>query len=176
VLSTSTDGKKWTKPARVPIDAVTSGADHFIPGLGVDPATAGSSAKLGLTYYYYQNAACGTNCSLEVGYLQSTNGGATWGAPTHLAGPFSTTLCPDTSAGRMVGDYISTSWIGGKAYGAFAVATAPSGGFAFDQAIWVPAGGLTAATGGFVNTSSGEHPVAGAAADHTSPSSPIRNR
>jgi hypothetical protein len=142
VLSTSTDGKKWTKPARIPIDAVTSGADHFIPGLGVDPTTAGATARLGLTYYYYQNAACGTSCSLEVGYLQSTNGGATWSAPTQLAGPFSTTLCPDTSAGRMVGDYISTSWIGGKAFGAFAVAQVPTDGSAFDQAIYVPSGGL----------------------------------
>ncbi len=139
VLSTSTDGKKWTKPARIPIDAVTSGADHFIPGLGVDPTTAGTTAKLGLTYYYYQNAACGTNCSLEVGYLQSTDGGASWSTPTQLAGPFSTTLCPDTSAGRMVGDYISTSWIGGKAFGAFAVAQLPTDGSAFDQAIYVPA-------------------------------------
>jgi hypothetical protein len=142
VLSTSTDGKKWTKPARIPIDAVTNGADHFIPGLGVDPATSGATAKLGLTYYYYQNAACGTSCQLEVGYLQSTNGGATWGAPTQLAGPFSTTLCPDTSAGRMVGDYISTSWIGGKAFGAFAVAQVPTDGSAFDQAIYVPSGGV----------------------------------
>lgn len=141
VLSTSTDGKKWTKPTRVPIDAVTSGADHFIPGLGVDPGTSGATAKLGLTYYYYQNAACGTDCQLEVGYLQSTNGGATWSAPTHLAGPFSSTLCPDTSAGRMVGDYISTSWVNGKAFGAFAVAQVPTDGSAFDQAIYVPSGG-----------------------------------
>jgi hypothetical protein len=142
VLSTSTDGKKWTKPARVPIDAITSGADHFIPGLGVDPATAGTTAKLGLTYYFYRNAACGTACDLEVGYLQSVDGGASWSTPTVLAGPFSTTLCPDTSAGRMVGDYISTSWVGGRAFGAFAVAQPPSGGFAFDQAIYLPSGGL----------------------------------
>src|SRR3954452_23316417 len=59
-----------------------------------------------------------------------------------VAGPFSVTLCPNTSQGRMVGDYISTSWVGGKAFGAFAVAKTASGGFAFDQAISVPAGGL----------------------------------
>ena len=129
---------------------------------------------------FYRDTACGRRannpCQLEVGYIQSNNGGSTWNAHTDVAAPFSITLTPNTTQGRMVGDYISTSWIGGKAYGAFAVATAPSGGVAFDQAIWVPAGGLTAATGGFVNTSRGEHPVAGAASDHASPNSPIRNR
>src|SRR5438067_365525 len=34
VLSTSGDGVTWTDPARIPIDAVGSGADHFLPGLG----------------------------------------------------------------------------------------------------------------------------------------------
>src|SRR6185437_1831331 len=89
VLSTSTDGKKWTVPSRIPIDSVTSGFDHFIPGLGVDPTTAGATAKLGLTYYFYRNAACGNDCQLEVGYIQSVDGGATWSTPTELAGPFS---------------------------------------------------------------------------------------
>jgi hypothetical protein len=180
VYSTTTDGQSWSAVTRVPIDATTSTVDHFIPGLAVNPASSGSTAQLGLTYYFYRDTACGRRannpCELEVGYIQSNNGGSTWNAHTDVAAPFSITLTPNTTQGRMVGDYISTSWIGGKAYGAFAVATAPSGGVAFDQAIWVPAGGLTAATGGFVNTSRGEHPVAGAASDHASPNSPIRNR
>ena len=41
----------------------------------------------------------------------------------------------------MVGDYISTSFAGGKAYPVFAVANAPSGGV-FDEAMYVPTGGL----------------------------------
>ena len=142
VMSTSTDGKKWTAPSRIPIDSVTSGFDHFIPGLGVDPSTSGGTAKLGLTYYFYRNAACGSDCQLEVGYIQSVDGGATWSAPIELAGPFSISLCPETSHGRMVGDYISTSWINGKAFGAFAVAQPPSAGYDYDQAIYVPTGGL----------------------------------
>jgi hypothetical protein len=143
VISTSTDGKKWTAPSRVPIDPTTSGFDHFIPGLGVDPSTAGATAKLGLTYYFYRNAACGTSCQLEVGYVQSVNGGVGWSAHTDVAGPFSISLCPDTSEGRMVGDYISTSWLNGKAFGAFAVAQVPTDGSAFDQAIYVPSGGIS---------------------------------
>ncbi|HET7474406.1 MAG TPA: sialidase family protein [Dermatophilaceae bacterium] len=180
VYSTSTDGLSWSAVRRVPIDATTSSVDHFIPGLGVDPATSGATARLGLTYYFYRNTSCGRRasnpCRLEVGYIQSNDGGTTWSNHTDVAGPFDVALTPDTTQGRMVGDYISTSWVGGRAYGAFAVAQAPSGGFAFDQAIYVPVGGLTAAAGGFVNTASGEHPVAAAASDHASPRSAVRSR
>ena len=173
VYSTSTDGLTWTAVSRVPIDSTTSGVDHFIPGLGVNPVTSGSTAQLGLTYYFYRTSACGTSCQLEVGYLQSNNGGSTWNAHTDVAGPFAVTLCPNTTQGRMVGDYISTSWINGKAIGAFAVAKTPSG-TAFDQAIYIPTGGLTGAASGFVNSSAGEQPVPGAASDHASPKSAIR--
>lgn len=179
VYSTSTDGVTWSAVTRVPIDATTSSVDHFIPGLGVNPATSGATAQLGLTYYFYRNTSCGTRatnpCQLEVGYIQSNDGGTTWNTHTDVAGPFDIALTPNTSQGRMVGDYISTSWVGGRAFGAFAVAKAPTA-FAFDQAIYVPAGGLIAAAGGFVNTSKGEQPVPGAASDHAAPTSPIRNR
>src|SRR6185437_5796417 len=174
VFSTSTDGVSWTAVSRVPIDATTSGTDHFIPGLGVNPTTSGATAQLGLTYYFYRVSACGTSCQLEVGYIQSNNGGSTWNTHTDVAGPFSVTLCPNTTQGRMVGDYISTSWINGKAIGAFAVANTPSGAAAFDQAIYIPTGGLTGAASGVVNSSAGDHPVPGAAADHASPKSAIR--
>ncbi len=178
VFSTSTDGVTWSTVRRVPIDATTSTVDHFIPGLGVNTATSGSTAQLGLTYYFYRDTSCGTRisnpCRLEVGYIQSNNGGSTWSTHTDVAGPFNIALTPNTSQGRMVGDYISTSWIGGRAFGAFAVAKAPAGTFAFDQAIYVPAGGLTAASSGFVSTSQGEHPVPGAASDHAAARSPIR--
>src|SRR5262249_31637211 len=53
VLSTSTDGTTWTKPARIPIDSITSTVDHFVPGLAVDPAKSGSTGHLTLIYYYY---------------------------------------------------------------------------------------------------------------------------
>jgi len=176
VYSTTTNGTTWSAVTRVPIDATTSGVDHFIPGLGVDPTTSGTTAKLGLTYYFYRTSACGTSCQLEVGYIQSNNGGSTWSAHTDVAGPFPVSQTPNTSQGRMVGDYISTSWIGGKAIGAFAVAKAPSGGFAFDQGIYVPTTGFTAAAGSFVATSSGDHALPNAVSDHASPKSVIRNQ
>ena len=58
VMSTSNNGTSWSAVVRIPIDGVGSTVDHFLPGIGVDRATAGGSAKLGLTYYYYPNTAC----------------------------------------------------------------------------------------------------------------------
>ena len=103
--------------------------------------TSSGAAQLALTYYFYDNAACGSACQLKVGYIQSNNGGATWTAPLEVAGPFPLNLIADTSQGRMVGDYISTSWVNGRAFGAFAVGRPPTTQ-AFDEAIYVPTGGL----------------------------------
>jgi hypothetical protein len=52
VLITSTDGRDWTLPRRIPIDPVGSGVDHFLPGLAVDRTTSDGSAHLGLAFYY----------------------------------------------------------------------------------------------------------------------------
>jgi hypothetical protein len=176
VLSSSADGVTWSAVSRVPIDAVSSGVDHFLPGLGVDASTSGANARLGLVYHFYRDARCRKACSLEVGYTQSVDGGSTWSTHTDVAGPFPLSQVPDSSQGKMVGDYFSTSWSGGRAFPAFMVASAPSGGFAFDQPMFTAAGGLTAAAGSFVNTSHGEHAIAGAASDHASARSAIRSR
>src|SRR5947209_5457132 len=89
VLSTSSDGVGWSAVTRVPIDAVTSGADHFIPGLAVDRSTpsSGSGAHLALSYYFYPDAGCTGGCQLEVGYISSPDGGAHWGAAQQLPAP-----------------------------------------------------------------------------------------
>jgi hypothetical protein len=177
VYSTSSDGLTWSSVKRVPIDATNSSVDHFIPGIAV--TGSGSTTRLGLTYYFYRDGRCGskrTPCQLEVGYIQSDNGGSTWSNHTDVAGPFPVSQVPDTSQGRMVGDYISTSWMGGRAFGSFAVAKAPPAGSAFDQALYVPTGGSAASSGAFVNTSNGDRVVAGAASDHAAPRSAIRHR
>jgi hypothetical protein len=142
VMSTSADGTAWTAPARIPIDALTSTVDHFIPGLGIDPNTSGSTAHLGLTYYYYPVANCtAATCALYAGFISSLDGGQTWSTPTPLAGPMSLSWLPSTSSGRMVGDYMATSFVNGKAYGFFAVAKANSGTI-FDQGIYTTQSGL----------------------------------
>ena len=146
VFSTSDDGVNWSAVERVPIDDVTSGADHFIPGLGVDPATSGSGAHLALTYYYYPNGACTTaTCQLDVGYVSSPDGGAHWSSPTQLAGPMSLSDIALTTSGPMVADYISTSFAGGTAATVFAVGL-PHTGTTFDEGIWAPSAPLTVAS------------------------------
>lgn len=127
VLSTSMDGVSWTDPVRVPIDPVDSNVDHFIPGLGVDPTTSGANAHLGLAYYFYPNSDCTPEtCELAVGFISSPDGGATWSTSRQLAGPFDIRALPQTrrtGGGFMVGDYISTSFVGGTAHPVFAIAT-----------------------------------------------------
>ena len=139
VFSTSSTGASWSPVMRVPIDDVTSTVDHFIPGLGVDPATSGATAHLALTYYYYPNAACTTaTCQLDVGFISSPDGGSHWGSPLQLAGPMSLTDIASTSQGPMVGDYISTSFTaGGTATTVFAVGN-PHIGTVFDEAMYAP--------------------------------------
>jgi hypothetical protein len=145
VLSTSSNGVNWSAVSRIPIDDVTSTADHFIPGLGVDRSTAGSGAHLALTYYYYPDAACtAATCQLDVGFISSPNGGVNWGSPTQLAGPTFLADIASTSQGPMVGDYISTSFSsGGTATTVFAVGKPHTG--AFDEAMYSP-GPLTVAS------------------------------
>lgn len=129
VMSTSSDGNTWSAMQRIPTDAVGSGADHFIPGLAIDPSTSGSSAHLALTYYYYPNANCSTStCQLEVGFVSSVDGGSNWSTPTPLTiSAMNLTWLASTTSGYMVGDYIATSFSAGKAFPLFIVAAAASG-------------------------------------------------
>jgi len=172
VMSTSTDGVNWSAVTRVPIDSTKSNVDHFIPGLGVDATTSGQSAKLGLAYYYYPSTKCSSSsCQLDVGYISSNNGGATWSAPTQLSGPMTLSWLPNTNQGRMVGDYISTSFANGTARPVFAVAFAPSGGSdcatvtpTCNQPMFTTAAGLAAQSQGFA--SNGDKALPDAASDH----------
>ena len=138
VLSSSPDGVAWSPPARAPIDPAGSGADHFIPGLGVDKSTQGARARLALAYYDYPVASClPTTCQLYAGFISSDDGGTTWSAPRRLAGPMPLSILPRTSLGAMVGDYIATAFSGDDAIPVLAVAT-PSHipGGPLDEAIY----------------------------------------
>src|SRR5581483_8798881 len=134
-MSTSTDGTSWSPITRIPIDPVTSGVDHFLPGLGVDRRTSGSTAHLALTYYYYPVTRCGSSCQLEIGYTISLDGGKTWTAGKNLAGPMSLSWLPDSQNGLMVGDYFAVDFSNGKPFGVVAVANSPVNGL-FDEAMY----------------------------------------
>ena len=157
VISTSTDGATWSAPQRVPIDAVGSNIDHFIPGIAVDKATSGSSAHVALAFYFYPDANCTTaTCQLEVGYVSSTDGGATWSTETTLtSSAMNLAWLVTTTSGNMVGDYISTSFANGKAFPVFVVASAPGSGGQLNEALFTTKDGLAIAGGTL--TAAGEH-------------------
>jgi hypothetical protein len=125
VMSTSTNGQSWTPVVRIPIDAVNSTVDHFLPGLAVEPGTSGATAHLGLIYYYYPVASCNVNtCRLTAGFIESFDGGASWTAPVPLIDPMRNHWLPNTTQGFMVGDYMSTSFADGMAFPVFMLARA----------------------------------------------------
>src|SRR5947199_715065 len=153
VMSRSDDGIRWRRPRRIPIDPRRSGADHFIPGIAVDPTTAGRAGHIGITYYYYPVSDCtSSTCELDVGFVSSTNGGTRWSDAIQLAGPMALTGLPLTTGGYMVGDYISTSYDANHlAHGIFMLGTGAGctlGSItSCDEATYTPAAGLPVSGG-----------------------------
>jgi hypothetical protein len=158
VYSTSSDGAHWSAVTRIPIDATTSAFDHFIPGIGIDPATSGATAHVAIHFYFYPQAKCSTStCKLYVGYVSSHNGGATWNAAVKLAGPMQLSWLPNSQNGLMVGDYIATAFTNGVPHGVFAVAAAKSG-TTFNEAMNT-AQGLSVPETGPQFSSAGDKPL-----------------
>ena len=158
VYSTSSDGVTWSSVIRIPIDDVSSAVDHFIPGIGIDPGTAGATAHIALHYYYYPQSNCSAStCQLFVGYICSANGGASWNTPTALTGPINLGWLPISQNGLMVGDYIATAFTNGVPHGVFAVAQ-PSSGSTFKEAIYTGQG-LTVAASGRQFSSANDRPL-----------------
>ncbi|MBC5806643.1 MAG: exo-alpha-sialidase [Candidatus Eremiobacter antarcticus] len=176
VISTSVNGVTWTAPARIPIDALTSSADHFLPGLSVDPATAGSNAHLALTYYYYPNSACtAASCQLFAGFISSPNGGATWSAAVTLAGPMSLSWLAPTNQGPMVGDYCAAAFSAGRPFAIFTAARASAGGL-LNEAMYASRVGALGLLSLAQRSSAGEKPIPGIVSDHPPRVRPVRIR
>jgi len=116
VYTSTVDGVTWTPVARIP----TGAPDAELPGLDADPAGNG---RLALTYYVLRSS------SLDVRFVSSRNAGRTWRRPQLLnSRPVPIAGIARTSLGSMVGDYISTSFAGGRAVAVFVLAKAPRGG------------------------------------------------
>jgi hypothetical protein len=129
VLSTSQDGATWTAPARIPAAAAPA-QSAFIPGLAADPARPG---RLALVYAMYPTRAATT---LGLAVIQSRDGGRTWSGRTRLdAQQFPVTWLPRAEGGRMMGDYFSVSFAGGRVVPVFALAASPLKG-RYRQAIF----------------------------------------
>jgi hypothetical protein len=158
VMSTSMNGTKWSAVTRIPIDPTKSTVDHFLPGLGVDRATSGKTAHLAMTYYYYPVSQCGNSCKLEVGFTVSQDGGSTWTAGKHLAGPMDLSWIAPSDNGQMVGDYLGVDFANGKPFGVFAVAQAP--GTKLNEGMYTTNAPLVASPGEPRFSSKGEKRVA----------------
>jgi hypothetical protein len=115
LVTRSADGVTWSAPARVP----TGTADVELPGIAADPAVA---RRVGLAYYRVRNN------SLDVFFTWSRNGGSTWRAPQRLSSRSTPFGWLASAGGAMVGDYISTSFAGGKAVPVFALGFKPRSG------------------------------------------------
>jgi BNR repeat protein len=123
--SLNATGTSWSAVTRIPIDGTSSKIDHFIPGLAVNKATSGATAQLGLTYYFYPSGST----QLSVGFTSSANAGSTWSTPQTITSGMTSTWAATTSQGRMVGDYISTSYTSDNlAHGIFGAANTPTTG------------------------------------------------
>jgi hypothetical protein len=113
VYTSSLDGSAWTPVARIP----TGGGDAELPGLDADPTRAG---RLALTSYVLRRS------TLDVRFASSSNAGASWSRPQLLNSRHVPVAgIAKTSQGSMVGDYISTSFAGGRAVPVFVLATPP---------------------------------------------------
>ena len=137
VVATSMDGVSWST-RRVPI-VPPAAQTHFVhPAVAVDPATSGARARVAITYYVLPTAACDVaTCKIDVGYVSSANGGSTWRAPRRLnARSMRLTWLPPTQLGRMLADYISTSFVRGAAVAVFAHASPLASDGTFREAIF----------------------------------------
>jgi hypothetical protein len=125
----------WTSPRRVPVKDAGTNPDNEIPGLGIDPTTHGAGAHIALTFYTLRAAGCpAARCMLDVRLATSTNAGRTWSIRRLNARAMRLAWLPRTSSGRMVGDYVSSTYASGRAIGVFALAARPRGA-RLDEAI-----------------------------------------
>jgi hypothetical protein len=129
ILATSPNGVAWAPPVRVPTASVQDAVDSFLPALAVAPATRGAGARLALAYYSLQQpsgCALETCPGLNAWAITSENGGTIWSRPQRLnAVPMRLSWLADGGLGKFVGDYISTSWVGGRPIPVFAIGSAP---------------------------------------------------
>jgi hypothetical protein len=139
VLSTSADGITWTAPVRIPTTASGSRIHSLVPGFAVDPATAGSTARLALVYYTLpHDCVLQPSCpGIDAYTISSRNGGKAWTRPERLsAEPMRFTWIADSSLGRMLGDYMAMSFVQGRAVPVFSIASEPAPDSAFRQSIF----------------------------------------
>jgi hypothetical protein len=123
VLASSSDGVTWSPPRRVPVAPVDSPTHLLLPVVTADQATAGG--RVAITYYVMPTAACDSaSCRIDAAFVSSANGGATWSAPQRLsARSMRFAWIARSVSGRMLADYVATSYVPGGVVAIFALAS-----------------------------------------------------
>jgi hypothetical protein len=133
VLSSSLDGVAWTAPSRVPAVPTAGGAEAFVPGVGVDPASAGASTRIAVVTYGNVEGV-----GVDAWLVRSADAGARWSVPQRLTPrPMPLAWIARTRSGVMLADYLSVSWAGGRPVPVISLAspTVGTGERRFRQAI-----------------------------------------
>ncbi len=127
LLSSSVDGQTWTSPT--PVGPSTPGADQVVPGLAVGLTTGGGQVVAVAYNSMPQACAARPSCpGIDVWLTRSSNAGTTWTRPERLdSQPMRLDWLP-RAEGRFFGDYISTSFVGGRAVPVYSLAVTPFGG------------------------------------------------
>jgi hypothetical protein len=124
-VATSPDGVLWSSPV-----AVTSGRDAVLPAIGIDAATGRVAIA------YMRSKAAG----IDVELVLSSGSPAAWAVPRRLsAQSMPLSWMPNTTSGRMLGDYISVHFARGRPLVVWVLATEPVGG-SFRQAVYATRG------------------------------------
>jgi len=112
-VATSPDGAEWSAPI-----AVTHARDAVLPAIGIDGATGRVAIA------YMRSRSAGVDVELTV----SAGSPGTWAAPRRLsAQSMPLQWMPDTTSGRMLGDYISVHYARGRPLVVWVLATEPVG-------------------------------------------------
>jgi RTX calcium-binding nonapeptide repeat (4 copies) len=123
-VASSADGAAWSSPF-----AATRGRNALLPAIGIDRATG----RIALAYM----RATAAGIDME---LVESSGGTRWGTPRRLSPEtMQFTWMPRTSSGRMLGDYVSVHYAGGRPLVVWVLASPPVGS-RFRQAVYATRG------------------------------------
>ncbi len=124
-VATSADGARWSAPI-----AVTRARDAVLPAIGIDAATGRVAIA------YMRSRAAGIDVELTI----SPGAPGTWALPRRLsAQSMPLRWMPDTTSGRMLGDYISVHYARGRPLVVWVLANEPVGS-SFRQAVYATRG------------------------------------
>jgi hypothetical protein len=114
VVSTTGDGARWTVPR-----AATRGRNAVLPAVGIDARTG----RVALAYHVVR-----ADGGVDVELVESAPGGRRFGPPRRLsARTMRPEWMPNTRSGRMLADYVSVHYAGGRPLVVWVLAVEPAG-------------------------------------------------